>query len=276
MVLLDKTDYGKVAQPVKKVTINSLFARAVIEQTVTGKIFVDDKTNPNTFYVIHPYGMTLLFGECNNEPFNEVFKAYALNKAKSRNNFEWMQAFPHNWDNVLSSLFKGVLVKSADNTEKTERGIIELNTRVNFKFNYAKHQTLSTQIPDKDIKIVRANGQMFQDMQGSVVPTHFWDNEEAFLKNGVAFALFYQGELASMSFSSYWFNNDFEIGIETKEKYRGKGLAELVCRAIIDYCVENKYEPIWSCRLENIGSYRLAQKLGFEPTRYLPYYRLSN
>lgn len=276
MVLLDKMDYEKVVQYFKKVTINSLFARSVIEQTVTGKIFVDDKNNPGTFYVVHPYGMTLLFGESNNERFNDAFKTYALNKAKSRKNFEWMQAFPNNWDNVLSSLFKDVLVKSADNIEKTEKGIIELNTRVNFKFNIAKYQPLSSQFIGKDIKIVRANGQMFQNMQGSVVPIHFWDNEEDFLKNGVAFALFYKDELAAMSFSSYWFDNDFEIGIETKEKFRGKGFAELVCRAIIDYCVENKYEPIWSCRLENTGSYKLAQKLGYEPTLYLPYYRLSN
>lgn len=275
MVLLDKMDYEKVVPHFKKVTINSLFARAVIEQTVTGKIFADEKSNPKTFYVVHPYGMTLLFGKCNNGKFNDTFKAYALNKDRVRNNFEWMQAFPDNWDNVLASLFKDVLVKSTDNTEKKEKGIIELNTRVNFKFNIAKHQTLSTVFINKDIKIVRANGQMFQDMQGSVVPLHFWDNEEDFLKNGVAFALFYKDELAAMSFSSYWFGNDFEMGIETKEKFRGKGFAELVCRAIIDYCVENKYKPIWSCRLENTGSYKLAQKLGYEPTIYLPYYRLS-
>ena len=275
MVLLDKSDYGKVIQPLKKVTINTLFARAVIEQTVTGKIYVDDPINSKTFYVVHPYGMTLLFGDSDNEKFNETFKDYALNKDKSRNKFEWMQVFPNKWDNVLSSLFKDSLMKSSDNTEKAEKGIVELNTRVNFKFNFTKRQSLSTQIIDKDISIVRANGQMFQDMQGGVVPLHFWDSEEAFLKNGVAFALFYKGELASMSFSSYWFDNDFEMGIETKEKFRGKGFAELVCRAIIDYCVENKYEPIWSCRLENIGSYKLAQKLGFEPTRYSPYYRLS-
>lgn len=276
MVLLDKADYEKLVQPFKKVTINKLFARAVIEQTVSGKIFVDDKTNPKTFYVVHPYGMTLLFGESTNENFNEAFKSYAINKNNSRNNFEWLQAFPNDWDHVLSSLFKGVLIKSADNKEKAERGIIELNTRVNFKFNSAKHQLLSSQVIDKDIKIVRVNGQMFRDMNGSVVPKYFWNSEEDFLKSAVAFALFYKDELASMSFSSYWFGNDFEMGIETKEKFRGKGLAELVCRAIIDYCIENNYEPIWSCRLENTASYKLAQKLGYEPTLYLPYYRLSN
>jgi len=275
MELLDKADYKKVVQPLKKVTINSLFARAVVEQKVTGKIYVDNPDNPKTFYVVHPYGMTLLFGQANNEKFNTAFKSYALNNDNTRSNYEWLQAFPNSWDNVLSSLFNGVSVKSSDNIKKVEKGVVELNTRVNFKFNEAKHLPLPENINDSDISIVRANGQMFREMQGSVVPLYFWDSEEDFLKNAAAYALFYKGELASLSFSSYRFGNEFEMGIETKEKFRGKGLAELVCRAIIDYCIENNYEPIWSCRLENKGSYKLAQKLGFEPTFYLPYYRLS-
>jgi L-amino acid N-acyltransferase YncA len=63
--------------------------------------------------------------------------------------------------------------------------------------------------------------------------------------------------------------------METIEEYRGKGFAMNICAALIDYCIKNNYEPIWSCRLENIGSYKLAKKLGFELTLKLPYYRLS-
>jgi RimJ/RimL family protein N-acetyltransferase len=66
-----------------------------------------------------------------------------------------------------------------------------------------------------------------------------------------------------------------EIGIETAEEFRRKGFAEIVCEAIIEYCIANKYEPVWSCRLENSGSYILAQKMGFEPIYKIPYYRLS-
>lgn len=275
MELLDKAYYNKIVQPLNRVTINNLFARAVVEQKISGKIYVDDQINPETFYIVHPYGMSLLFGKCDNEQFNKSFESYALNLDNSRSSFEWMQAFPDSWDNVLLSLFSDASVKSSDNIDKIEKRIVELNTRVNFKFNISKHQSLSTQIIDKDITIVRADGKMFSDMQGSVIPSYFWNSENDFLKNGLAYALYYKEELAAMSFSSFCFDNIIELGIETKEKFRGKGLAEFVCRAIIDYCVENNYEPVWACRLENTGSYKLAQKLGFEPTLYLPYYRLS-
>ncbi len=275
MELLDKAYYNKIIKPLNEVTINNLFARAVVEQKISGDIYVDNQINPKTFYIVHPYGMSLLFGKCDNEQFNNSFKSYALNLGNSRNSFEWMQAFPDNWDNVLLSLFSDTSIKSSDNIDKIEKRIVELNTRVNFKFNISKHQSLSTQIIDEDVKIVKADGKMFSGMQGSVVPSYFWNSEDDFLKNGLAYALYYKEELAAMSFSSCCFGNIIELGIETKEKFRGKGFAELVCRAIIDYCVENNYEPVWACRLENTGSYKLAQKLGFEPTLYLPYYRLS-
>ncbi len=47
------------------------------------------------------------------------------------------------------------------------------------------------------------------------------------------------------------------------------------CSTLIEYCLENSYEPVWACRLENVGSYKLAEKLGFEMYGEVPYYRLS-
>ena len=81
--------------------------------------------------------------------------------------------------------------------------------------------------------------------------------------------------MAATAFSSCKIENIVEIGIEIIDKFRGKGFAQIACFALIDYCIANKYEPIWSCRLENTGSYILAQKIGFEVVYQKPYYRLS-
>jgi hypothetical protein len=276
MELLDKKDFIKAVDAVRRVTFNNLFARSISEQKVTGKIFVDNKNSPQTFYIAHPYGMTLLLGNADNKAFNEKFKNYALNTNKERIGFEWMQAFPDCWDAVLKNLFEGTLIRSADNDGKQEKGIVELNTRVNFKFSKDQYLQNRVTLSDNDIEIKIADRDPFRNMEGSVVPSHFWDSEDDFFRNGLAYALFYKGELASMAFSSYWFDDQFELGIETKDKFRGKGFAELVCSALIDHCISNDYEPIWACRLENISSYKLAQKLGFKPAIEIPYYRLSN
>jgi GNAT superfamily N-acetyltransferase len=272
---LEKEQYHKLSDPFKTVTINNLFARSVIEHKVTGKVFVDHLDNPKTFYVVHPYGMTLLFGECNNVAFNKSFREYALNIDDVRDKHEWMQAFPANWDIVLIELFKDCLIKSADNTLKRETGIIELNTRVNFKFARDKYPNFKRIVRDPDIKIVRTDKQIFRDMKGTVVPFYFWDSEEDFLKNGVGFSLFHKNKLASTAYTSYIHGDQLELGIETVSEFRGRGFAEHTCSALIDYCIENNYEPVWSCRLENIGSYKVAQKIGFIPSAEIPYYRLS-
>ena len=60
MIELEIKDYSKAVEALKKVQINNLFARAVVENHVSGKVYVDNPDNPTTFYVVHPYGMSLL------------------------------------------------------------------------------------------------------------------------------------------------------------------------------------------------------------------------
>ncbi len=80
---------------------------------------------------------------------------------------------------------------------------------------------------------------------------------------------------AATAFSAYILDDQLEIGIETLAEFRKMGFAELVCGALIDYCLDSGYEPVWSCRFENTASYPLAQKMGFVPVSITPYYRLS-
>ncbi|MGI9543432.1 MAG: GNAT family N-acetyltransferase [Cyclobacteriaceae bacterium] len=276
MILLDKSKYVRIRESFKQATINVLFARSVVEQHVTGKVYVDNIKEPRTSYVIHPYGMSLLFGEANNQEFNSQFLDYALNLYNVRYNDEWMQAFPDSWDSTLAILFKDEITRSSNNLGKGEKKKIELNTRCNFKFNTNKFLDFRRKIINKDFKIVRTDMKIFENMKGSVVPLRFWNNAKQFYNSGIGFSMFYEQKLASTAFSSYIHENQLEIGIETIENYRGIGLAKHTCSTLIDYCLEHGYEPIWSCRLENIGSYKLAQELGFEPTLTVPYYRLSN
>ena len=275
MILLNKKEYYKLIEPLKSVTINNLFARSVIEMRVSGSVYVDNENNPKTFYVVHPYGMSLLFGDCNNKEFNAGFRDYSLNINQTRNKHEWMQPFPNDWDNVLNDLFSDYLIKSSDNFANIENNIIELNTRVNFKFNLNKYLEFKHNNIKNDLSIVRTNRKIFANMKGSVVPSNFWDTADDFCENGVGFSMFHEDKLATTAYSAYIHDNELELGMETIEECRGKGFAQYTCSALIDYCIENNYEPIWACRFENIGSYKLAIKLGFEPTSKLHYYRLS-
>jgi GNAT superfamily N-acetyltransferase len=245
-----------------------------VEKHVTGSIYVDRSNEPGTFYIVHPYGMSLLFGDTEQDDFNLQLLDYLLNTSKVRGKADWLLAFPGSWNRKLMVLLGVNLISSKDNPGSSLNSKIEQNTRVNFKFNSDKYVKFKRDHITGAFKVFRTDVRMFENMQGSVVPMYFWDNAKAFLKNGVGFSIIREGKPVSTAYSAYMHDNQLELGIETLESYRGKGLALYTCSALIDYCLKNKYEPVWSCRLENIGSYKLAQKLGFEPTVTLPYYRL--
>jgi GNAT superfamily N-acetyltransferase len=274
MIELEIDKYPLLEELLKEVKINTLFARSVIQKKVNGKVFVDNKENPKTFYVIHPYGMSLLFGENKNETFNKQFLDYCLNKSNTRETFEWMQAFPNDWNDTLTILFEDKLVYTSDSAE-TSKEFIELNTRVNFKFNLKNYLDFKKNNIKKKYQIIRTDEDSFKNMKGSVVPAHFWNNVEDFCTNGIGFSLFYQEKLATTAYSAFIFDKELELGMETFPEFRGKGFAQYACSTLIDYCLLNDYEPIWACKLTNIPSYKLAQKLGFVPNLTIPYYRLA-
>lgn len=258
MLPLPKEHYHKLSRFIDQITFNNLFARAVINQTVSGKVYVNDITDPQTWYIVHRYGMSLLGGDHTNNEFNKKFYDYAINKEKTRSIVEWMQVFPEAWNGVLK--LPG----------------LELNTRVNFVFDldlYLRFRGLLTE--DAAIEIVPLDANLFEKMNGSVVPKVFWDSFSDFISGGKGFCLYYDRRLAATAFSSFLAPGKLEIGIETVPEFRSKGLAERVCVALIDYCLANNLEPLWACRRENIGSYQLAKKLGFVVDKEMSYYRLG-
>jgi len=276
MIKLDKSEFSKVFEPLREVGINHLFANAVVEGHVSGTIYVENAENPTSFYVTHPYGMSLLFGNTTNEEFNSWLLNHALNTKKVRDWFEWLQAFPSTWNTLIETQWAGYIVKSKDNPEGARKDIIEENTRVNFKFNRANYLEFKQNHLHPHPETVRTDKYIFENMQGSVIPMRFWNDANDFSNRGVAFSVMDGDEVASTAFSAFVVGKQLEIGIETSDRYRGQGYAIATCSALIDYCLEYDYEPIWACRLENTASYLLAQKLGFEPTIYCPFYRLKD
>ena len=276
MIVLDKSEYYKLMLPLKTVEINHLFAEAVVLGHVSGTVYVDQVVNPATFYVSHPYGMSLLFGDTRNEKFNLWLLGHALNDFKTRDRYEWLQAYPEKWNLELNSKWKEHLIKQEENNQQITAQQIEVNTRVNFKFNKSVYLNFKEINQFADGNTIRTTPEIFENMSGSVIPCRFWDNVADFSTRAIAYSVLVGTKVASTAFSAFIINNQLEIGIETSEAFRGKGHALSACSALIDYCLEHDYEPVWGCKLENTASYLLAQKLGFEPTICWPFYRLNS
>jgi RimJ/RimL family protein N-acetyltransferase len=218
--------------------------------------------------------MSLLLGDGMGDEFRDRLIEYILNISRARQTDEWMQVFSDNWQNFLTAKLNDRLVPAETNTGLNYSDNIELNTRVNFKFNVSRYRREQYHRFCENVEIRQLDKITTKSMYGNVIPLNFWNSEDEFLEKGIGFSVFVTGEQVATAYSAFVHDKYLEIGIETVKKYRGMGYAKMICSSLIDYCIRNGFEPIWSCRLENTGSYNLAIRLGFEPTLRLPYYRL--
>lgn len=54
------------------------------------------------------------------------------------------------------------------------------------------------------------------------------------------------------------------IGIETVNTFQNKGIASATAAHFVNECLQRNLTPHWECDRQNVGSMRVAQKVGFE------------
>jgi len=260
MFELNRDSYRILLEPVIHAPFNMLMARSVIEGHADGRIFVDSCESPKSFYIAHSYGMTFLCGDSNNDTFNKGLFDYFNGILRNRKKDEWLQAFPRDWDAVMSRL--------------VDEHKVTTYSRLNFKFSFAEFRKKYNHVDKSQYEVISTPIDMLFEISGSVVPKDYWRNPRQFSKIAKAFTVVIDGKPVSTAFTSARHDDKLEIGIETIKEYHGKGLGYLACAKLIEYCVENNLEPVWSCRLENTASTNLAKKLGFKEIARFPYYHI--
>lgn len=90
----------------------------------------------------------------------------------------------------------------------------------------------------------------------------FWGTIDNFFDNGIGYYAIEDSKIVSMCYSGFKADNILTIGIETVDEYRRKGYA--LASKFIDECLKRDMIPYWDCSEDNIGSKKLAGKLGFE------------
>ncbi len=275
MIPLDREAYGKIANQLRAIPFNTLFARQVVNGHIDGKIFVDNTSEPRSFYILHPYGMSLLFGVMDNPKFNDWLKTYIMDPEGKRTKNEYLQVYPEAWGGFVKKI-AGPSYHGLSDGEDHDRKKIVADERINFIFRDLKD------IPkNSECQVVQTDGELFNKMEGTVIPQEFWEDADDFVENSVGFSALVNGELASTAFAAFIVEDKdidkkyLEIGIETLPQFYGRGLAQQACAGLIEYCLENDYEPVWSCRGNNIGSARLAKNLGFEEVLRLGYWMIK-
>ena len=274
MKLLPLDDYKLAIPKLREVAINNLFARSVVENHVKGKIYVDNYENPRAFYVIHPYGMSLLYGDVSDDFLQIELKDYLLGSNGLRKVSEWLQVFPSELENRIDRVLGNKISNISDKNRNSSGNAVVKHKRVNFKFNQRKFEKYKCKINLDEYSFCEVDTALYNETNGSVVPNKFWNNASDFALHSVGFSLIVKGQAVAVAFASFRHDEMLELGMETKSEYRRRGFAGIVSAKLVEYCLERELEPIWSCRQGNQGSYNLAIKLGFEPIAILPYYEL--
>ncbi len=224
MIELAPKDYYKALPPLRQLQTNTMFAEAVLKQHVSGRVYVDRSENPRTFYVVHPYGMSLLFGDPGNESFTQALYDYITNQSATRHQVEWLQTDPAGeWSGVIDSMLSShnSRLENRDlSPEDFDRKKILRNTRVNFSFNRDAYLDEKQNFPRHDEPVIRTTKEQFLIQTGAVIPRFFWWNKELFAEEGIGYTLLRDGEIASASFSACCTANQLEIGIETADAHR--------------------------------------------------------
>jgi GNAT superfamily N-acetyltransferase len=196
--------------------------------------------------------------------------------------------FPDSWNKKLQNLLGNQLIdyseiyhnpgQDKDEKIKTLKKVLSENViafeRVRFKFNkvfFIDQNDSFASLPE-GYELKRIDDTIYSKITGKIVPSFSWDTKENFLNKGVGYCLLKEGMVVSTSFSSFISKDMIDVGIETDLNYRGQGLGVFPAAAMIHYCLEKGYSPIWGTNSDNVGSRKVANKLGYEEDFYHPFY----
>lgn len=101
-------------------------------------------------------------------------------------------------------------------------------------------------------------------LDGHITPSFSWESSKRFLENGKGFCAVCGDTPAAWAFSAAVSDTEIDIGVETLELFRGKGLAAAVAGKMAEYVLCAGKKPVWACHADNTASHRTALKVGFK------------
>jgi GNAT superfamily N-acetyltransferase len=209
---------------------------AVMEERNFGKIFVDNLLNPQTAFVDNPYPLYYFGGD-----FSKSFLDNTINHILS--------------DIIHGNKEKVVFIFSSNQQWKDE---IERCLQPYNSSNFGSY--LTRRLYHLNEKAYIKLKETFKALLGEYTIELQCENRKITVK-----ALFNGEEVCHCKDGGQGLGfMDFELF--THPNHRNKGLAQICCSKLIDYCIEHDIKPQWSCWSVNVPSCKLAVKLGFEIT----------
>ena len=91
-----------------------------------------------------------------------------------------------------------------------------------------------------------------------------WPSLERFLEKGFGTAAVIDASIICWCTAEYVSKTKCGIGIEVIDEFQNKGVATATAAHFINHCMNQNIVAHWECDKDNIGSVRVAEKVGFE------------
>ncbi len=137
-----------------------------------------------------------------------------------------------------------------------------IKTGTRYFFEYKRKEVQVPDIPE-GFRLQPVNKDNIYKLDGRIKPDFSWDNSEEFLSKGIGYVITKDNEPAAWAFSAAVSDTEIDIGVETVEKYRGKGLSTIVASKMTETALKLGKTPVWACDSQNIASLKVALKAGF-------------
>jgi hypothetical protein len=236
---------------------------AVSDGNFPGRVFVDDEDSPNTALVWAVSRWAYLDGDPSIGSFNQSLPELVQEiviPCSRQMNMNWFELYTRDLPEWMATIEKSL-------GQYKPQKHYEMVYTFDQKKYHSLHKSLTlpegSWIEKKELPIIppTARGAKFVSQRFKT-------------KTSFGFQLVKDGKIVSVCKSNGLISGkEFMIDVETfGEGDRGKGYATAVGRALIDFCLEKGYSPLWETTLDNIPSRKLASKLGFVENKSYPVY----
>ncbi|MFX0064828.1 MAG: GNAT family N-acetyltransferase [Candidatus Hermodarchaeota archaeon] len=267
MVIEFKETEFKRVQTLYKLLNYHLGIGAIIDGVIPGRIWVDNVENPRTALIWDKRYSYYFLGDENTDNFNlaldRLFTEEIAPDTLNRGIKQFFLICPENWE---KKILQKEMLKDQSPMRRIKRAYYAFKQPqiVDWKAmvppGYSIERINEKLLENTNLENIYALIGEIEDIIGSI--------EEFLRREFIGFCLVHETkELVSWCIA-FFHASSCEITIQTVEKYQRRGFGTLTTAAFVEYCLSKNISMGWHTNQDNIGSIKLAEKIGFERSNH--------
>ncbi len=240
---INEKDYKEYSSWARENTANQVYPCSITEGFQSGEVYVNDGPDVESVFFWHYCGFGYISGHASDDFLQDIYSEMISGRNERRL----------------------VLITADDDVTAFFRN---RNVLIDSRAEYAYPCRDGFDVIDEsEYRIERITRENISKIEGRIIPSFSWESREQFLKEGFGYIALDQERVCAVAFSAAVSSMEIDIGVETHEDYRRKGLAAILAGRMCEHIVEIGKKPVWAHSISNKGSMNTALKCGFVQDR---------